>query len=39
VAVTVVEGDPDNWKLTLPQDLAAAEERLRAAAARGGGGR
>jgi 2-C-methyl-D-erythritol 4-phosphate cytidylyltransferase len=39
VAVMVVEGDPDNWKLTLPQDLAAAEERLRASAARGGGGR
>jgi 2-C-methyl-D-erythritol 4-phosphate cytidylyltransferase len=39
VAVTVVEGDPDNWKLTLPQDLAAAEERLRASAAPEGGGR
>jgi 2-C-methyl-D-erythritol 4-phosphate cytidylyltransferase len=38
VAVAVVEGDPDNWKLTLPQDLAAAEERLRASAARGGEG-
>ena len=39
VAVTVVEGDPDNWKLTLPPDLAAAEERLRASAAPEGGGR
>jgi 2-C-methyl-D-erythritol 4-phosphate cytidylyltransferase len=39
VAVTVVEGDPDNWKLTLPQDLAAAEERLRTSAAPEGGRR
>ena len=30
VAVAVVEGDPDNWKLTLPEDLAAAEQRLQA---------
>jgi 2-C-methyl-D-erythritol 4-phosphate cytidylyltransferase len=39
VPVAVVEGDPDNWKLTLPQDLAAAEERLRVSRAPGGGGR
>jgi 2-C-methyl-D-erythritol 4-phosphate cytidylyltransferase len=26
--VAVVEGDPDNWKLTRPEDLAAAERRL-----------
>jgi 2-C-methyl-D-erythritol 4-phosphate cytidylyltransferase len=37
IAVAVVEGDPDNWKLTLPEDLAAAEQRLRAPG--GGGGR
>ncbi|HEY8154533.1 MAG TPA: 2-C-methyl-D-erythritol 4-phosphate cytidylyltransferase [Myxococcota bacterium] len=30
VAVAVVEGDPDNWKLTRPEDLAAAERRLQA---------
>jgi len=35
VAVTVVEGDPDNWKLTRPEDLAAAERRLRDAGAAG----
>jgi 2-C-methyl-D-erythritol 4-phosphate cytidylyltransferase len=28
--VAVVEGDPDNWKLTRPEDLAAAERRLAA---------
>jgi 2-C-methyl-D-erythritol 4-phosphate cytidylyltransferase len=33
VAVAVVEGDPDNWKLTRPEDLAAAEQRLKAARA------
>jgi 2-C-methyl-D-erythritol 4-phosphate cytidylyltransferase len=37
VAVAVVLGDPDNWKLTRPEDLAAAEQRLRGAGARGGG--
>ena len=31
VPVAVVEGDPDNAKLTRPEDLAAAELRLRAA--------
>jgi 2-C-methyl-D-erythritol 4-phosphate cytidylyltransferase len=35
VAVTVVEGDADNWKLTRPEDLVEAERRLAAA----GGGR
>jgi 2-C-methyl-D-erythritol 4-phosphate cytidylyltransferase len=37
VAVAVVEGDPENWKLTLPEDLAAAEQRLREIAAGGRG--
>ncbi len=37
VAVAVALGDPDNWKLTLPEDLAAAEERLRVSAAGGSG--
>ncbi len=31
--VAVVEGDPDNWKLTRPGDLAEAERRLTAARA------
>jgi 2-C-methyl-D-erythritol 4-phosphate cytidylyltransferase len=31
--VAVVEGDPDNCKLTRPEDLAAAERRLAVAAA------
>jgi len=35
VAVAVVEGDPDNWKLTRPEDLAAAERWLMASAAPG----
>src|SRR5262245_28311869 len=30
VTVAVVEGDADNWKLTRPEDLAAAERRLAA---------
>ena len=34
VAVAVVEGDSDNWKLTRPEDLAAAERRLLGACAR-----
>jgi 2-C-methyl-D-erythritol 4-phosphate cytidylyltransferase len=29
LAVRVVEGDPGNWKITLPADLTAAEARLR----------
>jgi len=33
VPVAVVEGDPDNWKLTRPDDLPAAERRLLAACA------
>jgi 2-C-methyl-D-erythritol 4-phosphate cytidylyltransferase len=37
VSVAVAEGDPDNWKLTRPEDLAAAEQRLRGTGARGGG--
>lgn len=37
VAVAVALGDPDNWKLTLPEDLAAAEQRLREIAAGGSG--
>ncbi len=31
--VTVVPGDADNWKITGPEDLPAAEERLRKRAA------
>jgi len=37
VPVAVVEGDPDNWKLTRPEDLVAAEQRLLAARAAGEG--
>jgi len=36
VAVAVVEGDPDNRKLTGPDDLAAAERWLMASGAAGG---
>ena len=35
IRVAVVEGDTDNWKLTRPEDLAAAERRLEAAPAAG----
>ncbi len=35
ISVAVVEGDTDNWKLTRPEDLAAAEQRLKAASAAG----
>jgi 2-C-methyl-D-erythritol 4-phosphate cytidylyltransferase len=39
VAVAVVEGDPDNCKLTRPEDLAAAERWLLASGAAEGRGR
>jgi 2-C-methyl-D-erythritol 4-phosphate cytidylyltransferase len=37
VAVQVVEGDPDNWKITGPDDVAAAEACLARRAAEGAG--